>query len=133
MPEKTLLIYDGDCALCRASLDWVLQRDTRGAFISVPCRAAAERRLLAEGQNLQCQRALCVLLPDQRLFTGVDAVAHILRHLDGWHCAGALLMIPGIHGIARIIYALVSHNRRLISLLFGIHAQDTCGGDSCGK
>jgi len=99
----------------------------------VPCRAAAERRLLAEGQNLQCQRALCVLLPDQRLFTGVDAVAHILRHLDGWARTGTFLMIPGIHGIARIIYALVSHNRRLISLLFGIHAQDTCGGDSCGK
>lgn len=133
MPEKTFLIYDGDCALCRASLDWVLQRDTKGAFTPVPCRVAAERRLLGEAESRQCQRALCVLLPNQRFLTGVDAVAHILQHLDGWARTGTFLMIPGIHGIARIIYALVSHNRRLISLLFGIHAHDTCDGDSCGK
>lgn len=131
--EEIILIYDGECALCRGAKDWILQRDARAIFTAATCRDAADSGLIEGGERLLCLRYICVLYPGRRLYSGVNAVSRILRCLSGWRWLGIVLMIPGIHFAARGVYALVSHNRYVFSRLFGFDCSDSACKDDRGK
>jgi predicted DCC family thiol-disulfide oxidoreductase YuxK len=62
--------------------------------------------------------------PHGRIFSGVDAWARIGLTLPGWKLIAWLLLVPGIHFIARKIYELVARNRYRWN-------QEECADGSC--
>ena len=114
--ETAVLIYDGDCAMCRASAMWIMRRAlSRGALEILPCRSDVRRARYPAITDATCLTAMQLVLPDGRVLAGGDAVPELLRRVRGWGWVAALFSMPGARPIARRVYAWVARNRMKIS------------------
>jgi predicted DCC family thiol-disulfide oxidoreductase YuxK len=111
-----VLIYDGDCAMCRASALWLMRRALAGGRLEIlPCRSAERRRRYPAVTDAVCAAAMQLVLPDGRILAGADAVPELARRVSGWGWLTAVFAVPGIRPLARRVYAWIAANRMRIS------------------
>lgn len=114
------LIYDADCAMCRASALWLMRRALSGGRLEIlPCRAGVTRRRFPQIPVETCLTAMQLVLPDGRVLSGADAVPELLRRIRGWGWVAGVFGLPGIRPLARRGYAWVAENRMKISCALG--------------
>jgi len=106
VPVATL-IYDGECAMCRASALWLMRRAMDGGALEIlPCRSAPRRHRFPH-------------LTDGRVLAGADAVPELFARIPHWRWVPALFSLPGMRPIARRVYAWIARNRMRISCAVG--------------
>ena len=114
--ERAVLIYDGDCAMCRASALWLMRRAVlRGQLEILPCRAGPRRERFPQISDEACMTAMQLVLPDGRVLAGADAVPELLRRVRGWGWLASVFGLPGMTPLSRRVYAWVARNRMRIS------------------
>jgi predicted DCC family thiol-disulfide oxidoreductase YuxK len=114
--ERAVLIYDGECAMCRASALWLMRRAlSREQLEILPCRSGPRRERYPGITDAACMTAMQVVLPDGRVLSGADAVPELLRRVRGWGWVATVFALPGVRPIARRVYAWVARNRMRIS------------------
>lgn len=122
-PDK-VIIFDGECNLCSAWVDFVLRRDIGSVFWFAARQSDAARGLLG-GRGLQPDDSGSIALVlglDVR--TRSDAVLRIFTHLPfPWKALCALLIIP--RPLRELAYSLVARTRYQ---LFGRRATCRLGG-----
>src|SRR5205814_7382688 len=60
------LIYDGECAMCRASALWIMRRALDAGTLEIlPCRSAPRRARFPQVTDEQCLTAMQLVLPDR--------------------------------------------------------------------
>lgn len=120
-----VLIYDGDCSMCRASALWLMRRAIAGGatqFEIIPCRSPARRERFPEVSEEACMGAMQLVLPGGRVLAGADAVPEILERIPRWRWVRRVFDLPGARPIARRGYAWIARNRmRLSCSLPGVH------------
>jgi predicted DCC family thiol-disulfide oxidoreductase YuxK len=105
------LIYDGECGLCRRSVEVLRRWDREHRIALVPFQdQAAVARFGIPLPALAA--AMHLVLPDGRVFAGADAVPELLRLLPGKGWWRWLFAVPGVRPIARRVYARVARRRR---------------------
>ena len=111
-----MLIYDADCAMCRASALWIMRRaaSTRSLEI-LPCRSGVRRERFPHISDEACMTAMQVVLPGGRVVAGADAVPELLRRIRGWGWLAGLFALPGVRPLGRHVYAWVARNRMRVS------------------
>ncbi|MBI1847079.1 MAG: DUF393 domain-containing protein [Candidatus Rokubacteria bacterium] len=111
-----VLIYDGECALCRASALWILRR-VRGedALEILPCRSPVRRARFPQVAEDVCLTAMQLVLPDGRVLAGADAVPELLGRMRGWRRLAWVFSLPGARPLARRVYAWIAEHRVRIS------------------
>jgi ubiquinone biosynthesis monooxygenase Coq7 len=113
-----VLIYDGDCAMCRASALWLMRR-ALGAGAEeleiLPCRSPARRARFPQIDDAACLSAMQLVLPDGRILSGADAVPELLDRMPGWRWLRRAFDVPGARPIARRAYAWIARNRMKLS------------------
>lgn len=110
------LIYDAECAMCRASALWLMRRAlSRGALEILPCRSAVTRRRFPQVSEAACLTAMQLVLADGSVLSGADAVPELLRRIRGWGWVAAVFALPGVRPIGRRLYAWIARNRMRIS------------------
>lgn len=109
------LVYDGDCAVCRY---WVIywQGLTHGRVIF---RAYQDAAADFPAIPLQAfQRAIQLIEPDGRVYSGAAAAFRVLRHAPGraawWWCYEHL---PGAAAVSEAAYAFLAGRRGLLGRL----------------
>lgn len=114
-----LLVWDGDCGFCEASVHFLMKRAS-GRFESVTYQTADLIQLgLTE---LDCQKAAQWLGPTGT-FSGSDAIAHALLLAEPpWRPLGRLLLHPAVRPVATIGYSAVAMSRSRISRFLGLTA-----------
>jgi predicted DCC family thiol-disulfide oxidoreductase YuxK len=115
---RAVLIYDGDCPLCRASALWLLRRAEAGGARDLellPSRSPARRRRFPQVSDEACQRAMQLVLPDGRVLAGADAVPEILRRIPRWRWLAGVLAWPPVRPLSRRVYRWVADNRMRLS------------------
>ena len=86
-----VILFDGVCNLCTASVRFVIGRDRRRRFRFASLQSAAAERLLGQRDNLESM----VLVQDGRTYRKSTAALRIARRLDGlWPLLSVLLVIP---------------------------------------
>jgi predicted DCC family thiol-disulfide oxidoreductase YuxK len=114
--QVATLVYDADCAMCRASALWLMRRAMAAGQLEIlPCRSGPRRARFPQITDERCMRAMQLVLPDGRVLEGADAVPELLRRIPRWRWAAAVLALPGVRGVARRAYAWIAANRMRIS------------------
>jgi len=111
-----VLLYDGECALCRACARFVHRRDPHGRLEVVPYQQA---NWLTLELRLACGRALHAVAPNGRLYSGARAVLFAGAVLGHRRLARELARPPWIVALA-VGYWLVARNRGRLGKLLGL-------------
>ena len=109
--ERPVILFDGVCNLCDASVRFVIDRDPEARFRFAPLESPAAAALLARhGRTLPAAPQAVLLVEDGRVWEGSDAALRIARRLRGpWRLAGALTAVP--RPLREAAYRLVARNR----------------------
>jgi predicted DCC family thiol-disulfide oxidoreductase YuxK len=115
---RAVLIYDGECSMCRASALWLLRRAEAGGARDIeilPCRSPVRRQRFPSIADETCMEAMQLVLPDGRVLSGADAAPEILRRIPRWSWIATLFEFPGARPFARRVYRWIADNRMRIS------------------
>ncbi len=79
-----VLLFDGVCNMCNASVQWILQRDHRGIFRFAALQSEAGQQLLLRHKLDSKRFDTVVLVLGERIFLRSDAPLEIVRQIGGW-------------------------------------------------
>ena len=106
------LIYDGDCAFCTRSKDWIMARITDGSVALPAQKIPPVRRKDLGLTDEDLATAAYWVDADGRTFRGARGIGHALRHArQPWRSVGALLGTPPVAVIASPFYRVLARNR----------------------
>jgi len=118
--ERALLIYDGDCELCRTCVE-ACRSETGDRVIYAPAREIAEK--FPDIPRSKYRRAVQIIDVDGRRYEGAQAAFRALAHGDGRGWLLRLYEAPLVAPISERVYRLVARYRgfflRTIRLFWG--------------
>lgn len=110
MADAAVVLFDGVCNLCSASVRFVVRRDPAGRFRFASLQSAAGRELLLRHGLDPDDLHSVVLVEGGRAYTRSDAALRIARGLRGaWPLLGLLRAVP--RPVRDGAYRLVAANR----------------------
>jgi predicted DCC family thiol-disulfide oxidoreductase YuxK len=113
------VLFDADCGIC-TYLCRVVQRLDRCHRLTFIANQDREHFPASIAPEL-LERTVVVLLPDGGWVTEARAVFEVLRALP-FGVLAWWLRVPGVAGLANVLYRLVSRNRTRISVSLGLTA-----------
>lgn len=109
-PEPAVVLFDGVCNLCNASVQFILERDPAGRFRFASLQSGAGRALLAAHGLPTDELATVVVVADGRAYTRSDAALRVARGLRGaWPALGVLRLVP--RALRDAVYGVVAAHR----------------------
>lgn len=111
--QHAIVLFDGDCAFCNASVLWIIQRNPSDTLRFAPLESPEGKRALGSA-TLTDTRNTMVLIDAAGVHTSSTASLRIASHLtQPWALLGACgLVIP--RPIRDAVYRLIARNRRRI-------------------
>ncbi|MBK7939031.1 MAG: thiol-disulfide oxidoreductase DCC family protein [Lewinellaceae bacterium] len=93
--NSPVLLFDGVCNLCNASVQWVLKRDKNAVFRFAALQSATGRALLRSAGLSPENFDSVVLFDGDRVFTRSDAALEIARRMGGfWSWLAVFRVVP---------------------------------------
>ncbi len=116
-PGKAVLIYDGECSVCRNAVAWIRARAAPETFEYLSCHSEDLPRRFPRIEKSACLAAMHLVLQDGRVFAGEEAVPEILSRLRRFRWAAALIRLPFARSLSRAFYRRFAARRHDISRL----------------
>jgi predicted DCC family thiol-disulfide oxidoreductase YuxK len=108
-PPRSLVLFDGVCNLCNATVLFIIDHDPREQFRFAPLQSTAGVRVLEQYPALASRDSI-VLLDSRGVWAESDAAIRIARRLGWpWRAAGVLRIVPG--PIRDALYRWIARNR----------------------
>ena len=108
--DHPLILFDGVCNLCSASVNFVIDRDPSARFRFAPLQSPLGREMLRRHALPPAYLNSIVLIDRGRALTSSTASLHVARRLRRpWPLLFLLTMIPA--GIRDAAYEFVAANR----------------------
>ncbi len=123
-PGRDVLLFDGDCPLCRSAAARLLRLVPSGKVEARSFRGGELERFPGLDAS-RCERALQLVRDDGEIFEGVAAVVEALRHRRRLGVAARAYFLPGIRWVADRGYAWIARNR------FRLSGRSDCEESSC--
>lgn len=106
---RPLLIFDGDCAICTTSANFIRRRIRPRCDIEPWQYTDIARFGLTESD---CTTAVQFVTASQQVYSGSRAVMRMLREApQPWPVIGALGDAPGVAWVADRVYRWIARNR----------------------
>lgn len=99
--KEHLLLYDGECGLCDAAVEFVWKRDRKRTFCFAPLQGLTAAPFLQLGVLDGAMQDSVILVegfrsPHPRIYLRSQAVWRVCWHLGGfWTIPGCLKFLPG--------------------------------------
>ncbi|PZX50170.1 thiol-disulfide oxidoreductase DCC family protein [Algoriphagus chordae] len=107
---KSIIFFDGVCNLCNASIDFVIQRDTKDHFLVGALQEDLSKEILSQYDVREDYLDSLVLLEKGKIHYKSTAALKIARQLSGlWPLLYPLIFIPKI--LRDPIYNWIGSNR----------------------
>lgn len=107
--EKAVIVYDGVCNLCNASVRFVLARDNTDHFRFAPLQNEAGKTLAAK-HNLTTDLSTFFLIDGDKAYERSDAWLEIMRRLERpWSASYLVKVVP--RPVRDWLYDLIGRNR----------------------
>lgn len=93
--EKSVILFDGICNLCNASIDFILKRDKKNQFLVGALQEDAGKKLLSGFEVVPEYLDSLVLIEDGKIYFRSTAALRIAKKLSGfWPIFYALIILP---------------------------------------
>lgn len=118
-PSPHVVLYDGTCGFCHASVQWLLAHDPHGTFAYAPLQGDTAARLRARHPELPTDLDSVLLVedvdrPNERVWWRSHAVFRICSFLGGiWALPGVLRFLP--RGLTDALYMAVARVRHRLA------------------
>lgn len=110
IPKKSVILFDGVCNLCNASIDFILKRDKKNKFLVGALQEEAGKKLLSKFEVNQEYLDSLVLIEDDQIYFRSTAALKIAKNLsDFWPLFHGFIFLPS--GIRDGIYDWIGRNR----------------------
>ena len=108
--DRLIILFDGVCNLCNSSVDFILKKDRKGAFIFASIQSEQGKKVIAElGLEELCVKSVA-LIDDKEVYFQSTAILRILRKLSfPWNVFYLFIIIP--RPIRDFFYNIISRNR----------------------
>jgi predicted DCC family thiol-disulfide oxidoreductase YuxK len=108
--HRSIVFFDGHCALCCASVRFIIRRDRKARFVFAALQSPTGQKLLHKVKSSALASDSIILLEDQQVFEYSTAALKIARHLDGaWPVLYVLMAAP--RWLRDAFYRWVARNR----------------------
>ncbi|MDZ7316328.1 MAG: DUF393 domain-containing protein [candidate division KSB1 bacterium] len=114
--SPAVLIYDGECGLCREAKAWIEKHDPEHKIELLPCQSPERSRRFPFIAEKACLEAVCLVDGDNRVFFGIEAMEQIVRLLIDRRAA-AILALPVVRFFSRRVYSWIARHRLKLSCL----------------
>ncbi|MBL7978712.1 MAG: thiol-disulfide oxidoreductase DCC family protein [Bacteroidetes Order II. Incertae sedis bacterium] len=110
LPDAPLILFDGVCNLCNASIQFIIDRDRKGLFRFASLQSDLGFSLRKSFDLASEEVDSVILIMEGRAFTHSDAALTIAKYLDGaWPMLFGLIVLPRF--IRDGIYRFIARNR----------------------
>ncbi|TDQ15011.1 putative DCC family thiol-disulfide oxidoreductase YuxK [Algoriphagus boseongensis] len=93
--EKSIILFDGVCNLCNASIDFILKRDKKNLFLVGALQEEAGKILLQKFNARTDYLDSLVLVEEGKIFFRSTAALKIAKNLSGlWPIFYPLIILP---------------------------------------
>lgn len=108
--EKSVILFDGVCSLCNASIDFVLKRDNKDLFRVGALQQGEGKKLLSRFEAPPEYLDSLVLIEGDRIYFRSTAALRIAKKLPGlWPLLYGLIVLP--RPIRDGVYDWIGRNR----------------------
>lgn len=108
--DHPVLLFDGVCHLCEASVQFIIKRDPRGVFRFVPLQSPFGQELLKKFHLSQSDLNTMILIERDQYYIKSSAALHIARKLNGiWPLLSIFFILPRF--IRDALYNFIAKNR----------------------
>ena len=105
-----VVLFDGVCNLCNASVTWIIKRDKQARIRFAPLQSATGRRMMAQHHLPPDDLGSLVLIEDGRAFRESTAALRVARALRfPWPLLSVCLLLPRC--LRDPVYRLIARNR----------------------
>jgi predicted DCC family thiol-disulfide oxidoreductase YuxK len=125
--RRSIIIFDGECGLCRHSVEWIRARDTGDVFEYLPYQSEELETRFPGISRSACARALHLVREDGSVLVGADALPAILARLPRWRRLAPVLAWPPLRPLSRWLYRHIARVRRGSAT-----AEETPSSPECG-
>ncbi len=92
---KTLVLFDGECNVCNASVLFIIDRDPKERFVFAPLASELGQHSMKTRGLVDPSLDSIVVIDGDRVHTHSNALLQVARHLSGpWPAFVALLAVP---------------------------------------
>jgi len=109
--QSAVLIYDGECSLCRNAVEWIRSRERPEAFEFLSCHSGELSKRFPSIEKTACLQAMHLVLPDGAVLVGERAAPEILRRLRRYRWCASLFGLPGAAALSRVLYRWFARHR----------------------
>lgn len=108
--HRPVILFDGVCNLCNASVQFVIRRDPRSIFRFASLQSPVAHALLRQHGLPVDELASIVLVDDDRCYVKSDAALRIARALRWpWPLLGVFTLVP--RTVRDRVYEYIARNR----------------------
>jgi len=109
--DKKIILFDGVCNLCNASVQFVIKRDTKDVFRFVPLQSELGEKILNHiGINREHTDSMVLYEPGKAYFYKAEAALKITNELgDLYHLLNIFQVFPKF--ILNAVYDYMAKNR----------------------
>jgi predicted DCC family thiol-disulfide oxidoreductase YuxK len=110
VPSEAILLFDGVCNLCNASVNFIIDRDPRGRIRFASLQSETGQKLLERFELPTSDFDTMVLVEGDRCYRRSTAGLRVARRLrQPWPLLYGLIIVP--RPLRDAVYRLVAHNR----------------------
>lgn len=107
---EALILFDGICNFCNASVQFVIKRDAAGYFKYAPLQGQTGQRILAENKRPVNDFDSFILYEQGRIYQKSTAALRVARKLNGfWPLLYVFIIVPPF--IRNFFYGIIAKNR----------------------
>ncbi len=113
--KRPVLIYDGNCPICRKTIGWIGENSKTETFEFLTCQSEAMGERFPSIDLETCMQAMQLVLPDGTVLPGEQALPEIFRRMQKYQAAENLFRLPGAALFSRAFYRWFADHRYQIA------------------
>lgn len=108
--NKSIILFDGVCNLCNASVNFVIKHDKKAQFLFASFQSDAAKEIMLQFNLKNLNLDSIVLIDDGKIYEKSTAILRIAKHLNcGFKSLYFFIVIP--KSVRDWLYSYIAKNR----------------------